>query len=135
MTEQLQRLYQAVHSVSARYESDARTHDKRSADKKPGRAKAAADLSRFGKSGLAMNETKTAKLLRKGRLKVAQKVGEEAVEVVIAAIGEDRHAVIAESADLLYHLVVLWNETDVKPDDVWAEMRRREKARGLAEKL
>lgn len=55
--------------------------------------------------------------------------------MVIAAISEDRQAVICESADLLYHLVVLWNEAGITPDDVWNEMRRREKARGLAEKL
>ncbi|MDY0884841.1 phosphoribosyl-ATP diphosphatase [Dongia soli] len=132
MTEQLQRLYRAVHEVSALHTGEGHGgRDGKTASTRPLQR----DATGAGKSRIALNDTKTAKLLRKGRLKVAQKVGEEAVEVVIAAIGEDREAVVCESADLLYHLVVLWNETGVTPDDVWNEMRRREKARGLAEKL
>ncbi|TXH35914.1 MAG: phosphoribosyl-ATP diphosphatase [Rhodospirillaceae bacterium] len=132
MAEQLQRLYQAVHEVSALHAEEERGGNNGTA---PHPKLVQRDQTGAGKSKIALTDTKTAKLLRKGHLKVAQKVGEEAVEVVIAAIGEDRQAVICESADLLYHLVVLWNETGVTPDDVWDEMRRREKARGLAEKL
>jgi phosphoribosyl-ATP pyrophosphohydrolase len=79
--------------------------------------------------------SRTAKLLAAGRSKVAQKVGEEAVEVAIDAARNDPDAVILESADLIYHLVVLWVEMGIKPGDVWAEMARREKSQGIAEKL
>lgn len=80
----------------------------------------------------------TAKLFSKGRAKIAQKVGEEAVEVVIAATDGDsggKEGVIKESADLLYHLSVLWADLDVSPDDIWQELRTREGVSGVAEKL
>ena len=76
----------------------------------------------------------TAKLFAQGAPKIAQKLGEEAVETVIAALTEERAAVTAESADLLYHLLVLWVERGVMPEDVWAELARREGVSGLAEK-
>jgi len=76
----------------------------------------------------------TAKLFAQGAPKIAQKLGEEAVETVIAALTEERAAVTAESADLLYHLLVLWVERGVTPEDVWAELARREGVSGLAEK-
>jgi phosphoribosyl-ATP pyrophosphohydrolase len=79
--------------------------------------------------------SKTARLMSLGRDKMAQKLGEEAVEVVICATRGDREQLIPESVDLLYHLVVLWAELGVKPADIWAEMDRREEALGLAEKL
>jgi phosphoribosyl-ATP pyrophosphohydrolase len=79
--------------------------------------------------------SKTAKLFAAGRSKMAQKVGEEAVEVAIDAAKDNRGAVIAESADLIYHLVVLWAEMAIRPNDIWAEMLRREKSLGIAEKL
>ena len=76
----------------------------------------------------------TAKLFAKGRKKIAQKVGEEAVETALAAVSETPAAVAAESADLLYHLLVLWAETGVAPDDVWAELNRRAGVSGIEEK-
>ncbi|MSO92356.1 MAG: phosphoribosyl-ATP diphosphatase [Rhodospirillales bacterium] len=76
----------------------------------------------------------TAKLFGKGIAKIAAKLGEESVETVIAGIGESRARVVAESADLLYHLLVLWAARGVKPADVWAELRRREGVSGLQEK-
>ena len=79
--------------------------------------------------------SRTARLIRAGRAKIAKKLGEEAVEVVIDAMHGDRDAVVRESADLLYHLVVLWVSTGVRPEDVWAEMKRREEMLGIAEKL
>jgi phosphoribosyl-ATP pyrophosphohydrolase len=79
--------------------------------------------------------SKTAKLFLAGRSKMAQKLGEEAIEVVIDAARGDRPAVIAESADLVYQLVVLWAEMDIAPADVWDEMMRREQTQGIAEKL
>jgi len=79
--------------------------------------------------------SRTAKLWAAGRAKMAQKVGEEAVEVAIDATRNRKDAVVAESADLLYHLVVLWAEMGIAPDEIWREMARREKAYGIAEKV
>ncbi|MEL0003798.1 MAG: phosphoribosyl-ATP diphosphatase, partial [Rhodospirillales bacterium] len=59
--------------------------------------------------------------------KIAQKVGEEAVETVIDGISGPRERVISESADLLYHLLVLWAARDVKPEEVWDELAKRAK--------
>ena len=73
--------------------------------------------------------------MRAGRAKMAKKLAEEAIEVVIDAMNGEREAVVRESADLLYNLVVLWAEAGVRPQDVWAEMARRERLFGLAEKL
>ena len=79
--------------------------------------------------------SRTARLLRSGRAKMAKKLGEEAVEVVIDALHGDRDAVVRESADLLYNLVVLWVSAGIDPEDVWAEMKCRERLFGIAEKL
>ena len=79
--------------------------------------------------------SRTARLLRSGRGKMAKKMAEEAVEVVIDAMNGDREAVTRESADLLYNLVVLWVASDLRPADVWNEMKRREDMMGIAEKL
>ena len=75
-----------------------------------------------------------AKLTARGRGKIAQKVGEEAVETVIAAIQGDRAAVTSESADLLFHLLVLLADMGVPLADVLAELEQREGTSGLAEK-
>jgi phosphoribosyl-ATP pyrophosphohydrolase len=79
--------------------------------------------------------SRTARLLRAGRGKVAKKLAEEAVEVVIDTMNGERDAVVRESADLLYNLVVLWVASDVRPEEVWHEMARRERLFGLAEKV
>ena len=79
--------------------------------------------------------SRTARLLRSGRAKMAKKLAEEAVEVVIDAMNGEREAVVRESADLLYNLTVLWVSSDVHPDDVWGEMKRRERLLGIAEKV
>lgn len=76
----------------------------------------------------------TAKLFAKGRAKIAQKMGEEAVELAIAAVSETREEVISESADLVFHLLVLWAELGVTIEDVRAELRRREGQSGIEEK-
>ena len=76
----------------------------------------------------------TAKLFSKGRPKIAQKVGEEAVETVIEALGGDKDALASESADLLYHLLVLWADAGLKPEEVWAKLAARQGTSGLAEK-
>lgn len=76
----------------------------------------------------------SARLLSRGMAKVAQKFGEEAVECLIAATARDRTGVIAESADVLYHLMVLWAASDVHPEQVWEELAQREGVSGIAEK-
>ncbi len=76
----------------------------------------------------------SARLLSRGTPKVAQKFGEEAVECIIEAVGGDTAALVAESADVLYHLLVLWVSAGVHPSEVWAELERREGVSGVAEK-
>ncbi|MGE3146980.1 MAG: phosphoribosyl-ATP diphosphatase [Pseudorhodoplanes sp.] len=79
--------------------------------------------------------SRTARLIRSGKPKIAKKLAEEAAEVVIDAMQGNRPAVVRESADLLYNLVVLWVSAGIRPEDVWTEMGRREQLLGLAEKL
>src|SRR5712692_3452142 len=76
----------------------------------------------------------TAKLFARGRAKIAQKLGEEAVEAVIEGVKGDSAALVAESADLLYHLFVLWADMGLTPDDIASELARREGVSGIAEK-
>ncbi|CAH1662134.1 phosphoribosyl-ATP diphosphatase [Chelatococcus asaccharovorans] len=78
---------------------------------------------------------RTVKLAQEGVAKMAKKLVEEAAEVGLDAVQGDRPQVIRESADLLYHLTVLWAETGIDPAEVWDEMERREKLYGIAEKL
>jgi len=75
-----------------------------------------------------------ARLTSRGRAKIAQKLGEEAVETVIAAIEDDRAGVTSEAADLLFHLAVLLADMDLSFADVFAELERREGVSGLDEK-
>jgi phosphoribosyl-ATP pyrophosphohydrolase len=79
--------------------------------------------------------SRTARLFQRGPAKMAKKLAEEAIEVVIDAVNGKRDAVVRESADLLYNLTVLWASAGVRPEDVWAEMDRREASLGIAEKL
>jgi phosphoribosyl-ATP pyrophosphohydrolase len=75
-----------------------------------------------------------ARLTAKGRAKLAQKLGEEAVEMVIAAISDDRQGLISEGADLMFHLAVLLADAGLSFDDIRAELARREGVSGLEEK-
>lgn len=75
-----------------------------------------------------------ARLNAKGLKKIAQKLGEEATETIIAALAEDREALVGEAADLLFHLLVLLGAKDVPLGDVLAELERREGTSGIAEK-
>ncbi|MCM0033873.1 phosphoribosyl-ATP diphosphatase [Sandarakinorhabdus limnophila] len=75
-----------------------------------------------------------AKLTAKGRAKMAQKLGEEAVEVVIAAMSDDQAGLVSESADLMFHLAVLLADAGLSFDDVRAELERREGVSGIEEK-
>jgi phosphoribosyl-ATP pyrophosphohydrolase len=76
----------------------------------------------------------SARLMSRGMTKVAQKFGEEAVECLIEAVAGNHDALVAESADVLYHLLVLWVASDVRPEEVWAELARREGVSGITEK-
>lgn len=76
----------------------------------------------------------TARLFAKGTDKIAQKLGEEAVETVIEGVRGKKKELAAESADLLYHLLVLWCDRGLKPGDVWDALARREGVSGVLEK-
>ena len=80
------------------------------------------------------SESHSARLLSRGTAKIAQKFGEEAVECLIEAVGGHRTALIGESADVLYHLLVLWVDAGLRPEQIWAELARREGVSGIAEK-
>lgn len=76
----------------------------------------------------------TAKLFAQGKLKIAKKLGEEGVETALAAVAQDNAALAAESADLLYHLLVLWAAAGLAPEDVYAALEARKQRSGLDEK-
>jgi phosphoribosyl-ATP pyrophosphohydrolase len=76
----------------------------------------------------------TAKLLSQGVEKCAKKFGEEAVETALAAVSGNKAHLAAESADALYHLLVLWAAAGITPDDVYAALKAREGQSGIAEK-
>jgi phosphoribosyl-ATP pyrophosphohydrolase len=76
----------------------------------------------------------TAKLFGRGTAKIAQKLGEEAVETAIEAVLGNRKALVGESSDLLYHLLVLWADAGIAPAEVWVELQRRQGVSGIAEK-
>ena len=82
----------------------------------------------------APDQSYTAQLVHKGQAYAAKKLGEEAVETVIAAVSEDRHALKNEAADLVYHLLVVLRIGGVSVQDVLAELERRTAQSGLAEK-
>jgi phosphoribosyl-ATP pyrophosphohydrolase len=79
--------------------------------------------------------SRTARLFQRGPSKMAKKVAEEAIEVVIDALAGKPDAVVRESADLLYNLTVLWVAAGIRPQEIWDEMDRRERVQGIAEKL
>ena len=86
------------------------------------------------RKGADPNMSYTAKLLAQGRLKCAKKLGEEAVETCLAAVAQDKAALTNESADLIYHLLVLWAACDLTPAEVYAALAAREGQSGLDEK-
>lgn len=86
------------------------------------------------RSGAAPDSSYVASLFAKGRAKIAQKVGEEATETVIAALTGDAQDVTAEAADLIFHLLILLHDVGVPFDDILTELDRREGVSGLVEK-
>ena len=87
-----------------------------------------------GRKGADPDTSYTARLFSRGRQQIAKKLGEEAVEALIEGIRGDKGKLVAESADVLYHLLTLWAATNVKPKAIWSELARREGLSGLAEK-
>src|SRR6202142_713656 len=79
--------------------------------------------------------SRTSRLFREGVQKMAKKLAEEAIEVGLDAVQMNRESVILESADVLYHLAVIWAECGISPEDVMGELDRRERLYGIAEKL
>ena len=88
----------------------------------------------LARKGSDPSQSYTAKLLAAGAEKCAKKFGEEATEAVIAAIQKDKTELAKESADVLYHLLVLWAASGITPDDVYAVLKSREGQSGLEEK-
>lgn len=86
------------------------------------------------RKGAAASESYIASLYHKGRKKIAQKLGEEAVETAIAATADDRAEIINESADLIFHWLILLADAGITPEEVFLEMKRREGVSGLTEK-
>ncbi len=125
---------------------------KKTAAKKMGPGKvaaAAAAPAELGPSGIVLDRlhavvvsrrgvnpqtSHSARLLSRGIDKVAQKFGEEAIECLIEAVAGNPAALVGESADVLYHLLVMWVAAGVEPGQVWAELERREGVSGIAEK-
>jgi phosphoribosyl-ATP pyrophosphohydrolase len=87
-----------------------------------------------GRRGADPETSYTAKLFAKGRGKIAQKLGEEATETIVAALSQGNAQVASESADLLYHLLVLWADCGIEPEAVWAELSKRQGTSGIEEK-
>ncbi len=88
----------------------------------------------LSRRGTDPQQSYTASLFGRGHAHIARKVGEEAMETVIAAVEEDHKAIVSESADLLFHLLVLLADHGLKPEEVFAELERREGKSGVAEK-
>lgn len=86
------------------------------------------------REGADPKESHVAKMLKRGTHRIAKKVGEEGVEVAIAAAMKDREGVVSESADLLFHLLVLWHKERISPAEIAAELQRRAGTSGIAEK-
>ena len=86
------------------------------------------------RKGSDIDSSYTSKLFASGRSKICEKVGEEAVETVIAALSQGEKEVISESADLLYHLLTLWADMGIKPEQVWQELESRSGVSGIDEK-
>jgi phosphoribosyl-ATP pyrophosphohydrolase len=88
----------------------------------------------LSRKGADASTSYTAKLLAAGKLKCAKKFGEEAIEASLAAVAEDKTALANESADVLYHLLVLWAACELEPEHVYAALAARETRSGLDEK-
>ena len=88
----------------------------------------------MARKGASAKDSYTAKLLAQGTAQCAKKLGEEGVEAALAAVGGKKKEIVAESADVLYHLLVLWAATGVKPKAVYDALEARRARSGLSEK-
>src|SRR5678816_3879473 len=86
------------------------------------------------RKGASAKTSYTASLFAGGKAKIARKLGEEGLEAVLATQAGDKKGLVAESADVLYHLLVAWAHAGISPEKVWAELRRREGVSGIKEK-
>jgi len=86
------------------------------------------------RKGADPSSSYTAKLFSQGTLKIAKKLGEEGVETALAAVAQDRTALAGESADLLYHLLVLWAACGLAPEDAYKALEARANKSGIEEK-
>ena len=86
------------------------------------------------RKGADAAQSYTASLFADGPKAICRKIGEEAIEVTVEGLKGDGPAIIRESADLIYHLMVLWADAGITPHEVWAELKRREGVSGHAEK-
>jgi len=86
------------------------------------------------RKGASASKSYTAQLLKRGVAQCAKKLGEESVEAALAAVGGKKKEIVAESADVLYHLLVMWAATGIKPKAVYDELERRRAQSGVAEK-
>jgi phosphoribosyl-ATP pyrophosphohydrolase len=125
--------YRAIRVAAVDVSSDARP----AATENPANASAAVLEHLAGVLGevTAATHPRTFKLLQSGRRKLARKVIEEACEVTVEAVKRDSGGVVRESADLLYHLIVLWFHMGIEPIEIWREMQARARLLGIAEKL
>ncbi len=88
----------------------------------------------LSRRGADPDSSHTARLFSRGSKKIAQKTGEEAVELIIEAIDGEHDKIISESADLMYHLLVLWANAGISVEEIWRELAKREGTSGIAEK-
>ncbi len=88
----------------------------------------------LSRQGGDAEDSYTASLLKGGPKAICRKIGEEAIEVTVEGLKRNGPAITRESADLIYHLMVLWADAGVRPEDVWAELARREGTSGHVEK-
>ena len=92
------------------------------------------DLTIQGKTTESPNKSHTAKLLKKGTEKCAEKFGEEAIELIVASVKKKKKEIIGEAADTLYHMLVLWRSKNISINEVLSELASREGISGIEEK-
>jgi phosphoribosyl-ATP pyrophosphohydrolase len=85
------------------------------------------------RKGADPKTSRTAQLFHRGVAKIAQKVGEEAVETLIEGMRGDRGRLAEESADLLYHLLVLWADQNVRPEAIWQALAKRRETSAMVQ--
>ena len=92
------------------------------------------DLTIQGKTTESPNKSHTAKLLKKGTEKCAEKFGEEAIELIVASVKKKKKEIIGEAADTLYHMLVLLRSKNISANEVLSELASREGISGIEEK-